>query len=615
MTGYIHRRLHAALDPAWLAGPIFDKELRVASRRRRQYVLRFLYVLALTAFAGVVWLSVVPQQANGAFVQSVMAAAGQKIVMTVVLFQFFAAQILAIVLLSGAVSDEVYHRTLGILMTTPISSFQIVMGKLLSRLLQLVLLLAISLPMLAIVRVLGGVPWGYLLASLCVTLTAAIFAGSISLWFSIEHRAAYGVILRTLFTLVCLYLILPMALGAAAYYLLPKLGLVLNPSRSASMVGLGTLLTSLNPVASMLMITQQMSSPRGGVWFSLPLHCGFMLGASALVLGWSAGVVRKVALRQAIGISDCRLRIADSSPAANPQSAIRNPQSSGIHRLAGPPVAWKELRAPFIQGINSRNSYIGFAVTVAALALTYWGSAHEGSLDMDFTHLAYVTLFLFIGGLINIVFAATRITTEKETQSWSLLLATPLSDWEILLGKAVSAFRRCLPIWGLLAGHVVLFVLVGYIHLAALLHLLLLVAWLTVFITGAGLYFSARLRRTTSAVVASFALAFGLWVIGPILGGLVGVLGGRADWLARYLWAHPVIQTQLIMTGGAGVQNAGASWRSLSYETRAVFHWGPEAMGVGTVTGILAGVAALYIVAGLLFFWRAKCCLRKKVFG
>jgi hypothetical protein len=37
-------------NPLRLAGPIFDKELRVASRRRRTYVLRFVYVGVLTLF-------------------------------------------------------------------------------------------------------------------------------------------------------------------------------------------------------------------------------------------------------------------------------------------------------------------------------------------------------------------------------------------------------------------------------------------------------------------------------------------------------------------------------------------------------------------------------------
>ncbi len=621
MTSQIVGRLHAVLDPAWLTGPIFGKELRVASRRRRQYVLRFLYILALTGFAGVVWLSAVQYEGNASFVQSRMAAAGQRIVTTIVFFQFFAMQILAVVLLSSAVSDEVYHRTLGILMTTPINSLQIVMGKLLSRLLQLVLLLVISLPMLAIVRVLGGVPWGYLLSSLCITLTAAIFAGSISLLFSIRNRHAYGVIVRTMFTLACLYFVLPTLLGFAAAYFFSRAGINLG-AQSGAVTVLGPIVVSLNPISSMAAITERMFSPRGPTMFSLPLHCGFMLCLSALVLGRAMTVVRRVALRQAVGQgpedrrrkTDDRRRKADGAKWREPLPSVLRPPSSVVRRVVGPPVVWKELRAPFIQGIDSRNSYIGLAMAIVALVLTYLTLVPSKSLNEDFTHITYVMLFVFIGGLINIVFSATRITTEKESQAWPLLLSTPLSDWDILLGKAVSAFRRCLPIWGLLAGHMLLFTLAGYIHPAAILHLLALVAWLTCFITGSGLYFSARFARTTSAVVASFALVVGLWVIGPILAGLMGVMGGQKDVLATYLWTHPTFQTQLIMTGAAGWQNAQASWGSLRYATEALFHSDRAAMGVGRVTCILTAIAAAYILAGLVFFWRAKCCLRRRIF-
>jgi ABC-type transport system involved in multi-copper enzyme maturation permease subunit len=620
MTSQIVRRLHTLFDPAWLTGPIFGKELRVASRRRRQYVLRFLYVLALTMFVTVVWLSVVRYEGNASFVQSRMASAGQQIVTTIVFFQFVAMQILAIVLLSSAVSDEVYHRTLGILMTTPINSLQIVMGKLLSRLLQLVLLLVISLPMLAIVRVLGGVPWGYLLSTLCLTLTAALFAGSISLLFSIRNRHAYGVIIRTMFTLACLYFVLPTLFGFAVAYFFSRAGINLG-SRAGAVTVLGPVVVSLNPISSMAALTERMFSPGGPTMFSLPLHCGFMLCLSALVLGRAMTVVRRVALRQAVGQQESegkKVRRKEgrsvrpshrltSSPSSRPPSLPR--------RVVGPPVVWKELRAPFIQGIDSRNSYIGLAMAIVALVFTYLVQAPSKSLNEDFTHITYVTLFVFIGGLINIVFSATRITTEKESQAWPLLLATPLSDWDILLGKAVSAFRRCLPIWGLLAGHMLLFTLAGYIHPVAILHLLLLVAWLTCFLTGSGLYFSARFARTTAAVVASFALVVGLWVIGPILAGVMSVMGGQKDVLATYLlWVHPGAQTQLIMTGAAGWQNAQASWGSLEYATEALSHSGRAAMSAGRVTSILALIAAAYILAGLLFFWRAKCCLRRRIF-
>ncbi|MCL5278999.1 MAG: ABC transporter permease [Planctomycetes bacterium] len=601
------------LSPLRLVGPLAVKELRVASRRRRQYALRFLYIAALTAFVGVVWLGVVPYEGNASLVQSRMAAAGQRIVTTIVFFQFFAMQILAIVLLSSAVSDEIYHRTLGILMTTPINSLQIVMGKLLSRLLQLILLLALSLPMLAIVRVLGGVPWGYLLSSLCITLTAAIFAGSLSLLFSIRNRHAYGVIIRTMFTLACLYFVLPALFGFTAAYLFSRAGVNLG-SRAGAMMVLGPIVVSLNPISSMAAITSRMFSPSGPSMFSLSVHCAFMLSLSALVLGRAMTIVRRVALRQAVGIADCGSRIADLRGKANPQSEIRNPKSGSVRRVVGPPLVWKELRAPFIQGIDSRNSYIGLAMAIVGLVFTYLVGAQSKSLTEDFTHITYVMLFVFIGGLINIVFSATRITTEKESQAWPLLLATPLSDWDILLGKAVSAFRRCLPIWGLLAGHVLLFTLAGYIHPVAVFHLLALVTWLTCFLTGSGLYFSARFARTTSAVVASFALVIGLWVIGPILAGLMGVMGGKNDVLATYLWSHPAVQTQLIMTGATGAQNAGTSWRSLRYATAAVFHTGREEMNVGRVTCLLMAIAVAYILAGLFFFWRAKCCLRRRIF-
>jgi hypothetical protein len=68
------------------------------------------------------------------------------------------------------------------------------------------------------------------------------------------------------------------------------------------------------------------------------------------------------------------------------------------------------------------------------------------------------------------------------------------------------------------------------------------------------------------------------------------------------------------MTGAAGSNNAQASWGSLRYATQALFQSGREAMGVGRVTYILTAIAVAYVLAGLFFFWRAKCCLRRRIF-
>ena len=82
---------------AWLTGPIFDKEMRVSSRRRRNYVLRFLYIGLFTFMAAVLWMDRVTQTATSGYTPvyqvSRMASAGQQIITAVLWFQFFAAQI------------------------------------------------------------------------------------------------------------------------------------------------------------------------------------------------------------------------------------------------------------------------------------------------------------------------------------------------------------------------------------------------------------------------------------------------------------------------------------------------------------------------------------------
>ena len=449
------------LTLSWLTGPIFDKELRVSSRRRRNYVLRFAYLVLLSAFVILVWFAAVSVQKS---ISSPTRAAqsslaGIAIVAAIVNFQFWATQLLAVVMLSAAISDEIHSRTLGILMTTPINSFQIVMGKLLSRLLQLILLMAITVPLLALVRVFGGVPWNYVFTGFCITLTALIFAGSLSLYFSIHSRHAHFVILKTVFTLACLYGFFP-AIIIAIFQLRRQAVLIQN---------FFPYLMLFNPVAVMQSATMSMISPaaRAFTIFPWPIHCALMLGASALMLAWSTKIVRRVALRQAAGqIDDSltarRTRARSQSPSSTPE------HTAAIRYVTGSPIIWKELRSPIIQGAAGRNSAIGLLITIISLGITYAVFINNRCLDKDFTHVTYTLIFVGIGLIINTVLSATTITSEKETSSWPILLTTPLNDWHILLGKAFGVFRRCLPVWALLAGHVILFIFIGYIHPIAL---------------------------------------------------------------------------------------------------------------------------------------------------
>jgi len=616
MVAQMGRMTRMTLDPTWLAGPIFDKELRVSSRRRRNYSLRFFYILVLAFFVVMVWMSRVDVQGNAIVQQSRMAEAGKAIVRTVVLFQFVAMQILAAIMLSNAISDELYHRTLGLLMTTPVNSFQIVMGKVLSRLLQLVQLLAITFPILAIVRVLGGVSWEYLLSSMCITLTAAVFAGAVSLLISIRNRRSYAVILQTLFLLFSFYCILPMVIGA--FYGRGPAG-VSFISYLFGGTPLATVLLNCSPVGGMWVTTTNMLSPVATpVPYFWPLQCLVTLSLAILLLACATVVVRKVALRQATGQLEpwSKPRRAKRKAVAVANGEPEDTYLGSIKRVMGPPVIWRELRAPFIQGVDNRNNYIGLAITIGTLLITYASWARAKYLDESFVHTTYVLLFGFLGTVVNVVFATTRITSEKESQSWLLLLATPLSDTEILLGKAVSAIRRCVPLWGLLAGHVILFILVGYIHVAALIQLPMVIAWVTVFVTGTGLYFGTRFKRTTSAVVAGFSLILGLWAVGPVLAGVVTVAAPRSQMPTMYMWTHPAIQAQVIMEALGGRQTADRPLWQIYYDSsHLVYHPRDASLQFWLATQILALVSGLYILVGLLFFWRAKCRLRRSVFA
>jgi ABC-2 type transport system permease protein len=601
-------RLSKILNPAWMTGPIFDKELRVSSRRRRNYALRLLYLAGLTVLLVLVWLSAVRYGGSAAVYVSQMAEAAKAIITAIIVFQFLAAQLIAVVMLSTSISDEIYHRTLGLLMTTPINGLQIVMGKLFSKLLQIILLLALSLPLLALVRVFGGVPWDYVISGLCMTVTAAIFAGSLSLYFSMSSRSAYVVILKTIFVLGFLYAFIP-AIGGVFLR-----GIFLRSLRAGSPNILLPLLLHTNPLAAMWFITMMMLTPAAGPWFpffSWPVHCAVMLAASALVLARSVQIVRVVALRQAAGqldYSSKQTRAKHKNPVAG---STKLPESDElVRRVEGSPIIWKELRAPTIQGPTAKNSVIGLAVTIVALLMTYLAGEMQDCLDRDFAQTSYTLLFLTLGVIVQMVLSAACITREKESQCWPILLATSIDDWHILLGKAFAVFRRCLPIWLLLAGHIMLFVAVGYIHPIAILHLPMLVVWVVVFVTGAGLYFSARFKRTTTAVVANFALALILWAVIPLLLLLEAQILRRhgVGILRLCLAANPFVQAGVIMTAAGGRYNAYTTLSGLIYK------WPYASHRLAYTTLIMFVTMLTYTVVGVLFAWRAKARFRKGIF-
>ena len=140
---------------------IIVKELRGRMRGRRAFIIITLHVLLLAVFA---WMFMrILEESNSA---DVVRRAGQLRVRDdrprasssgSCCVQTLMVAVLAPAATAGAISSEREHQTLELLAVTPISSLAIVLGKLVSALAWLFVLILASIPVTALVFVFGGV--------------------------------------------------------------------------------------------------------------------------------------------------------------------------------------------------------------------------------------------------------------------------------------------------------------------------------------------------------------------------------------------------------------------------------------------------------------------------
>jgi ABC-type transport system involved in multi-copper enzyme maturation permease subunit len=495
-------------------------------------------------------------------------------------------------MLSTSISDEIDNNTLGLLMTTPINSFKIVMGTLFSKLLQIILLLAISLPVLAIVRIFGGVPWDYIISSLCITLATLIFVSSLSMFFSIYFRKAYVVIIMTILTLGVLFALLPFLC-----FMMFK--------ETMSDDKLTSIIFQANPYGIMMFNTIFMENPRslGRIFFSWPLHCAIMLVSSIVLLSVSVIKVRKVALLQATGQLGRFSRIKPANGAVKSR-----PNTSAVRPVGKLAFLWKELRTPLF-GRGKITAMIVISTFLILLLMIYVLVAIEDGLDDQEVQASFLVILGCVGGLFAIILPAASITSEKESRCWPLILTTTLSDWQILLGKIIGTLRRCAPTWFLMFGHLILFTLAGYIHPVALIHIPVLVTWIIIFFLGTGIYFSSLFKHTTTAVIMNFTFAAVIWGLVPILMLLfAGVTRTSDNYAESYMNINPLFQVVVILDGTCGRSCARRSVTELHYS------WVRNGRSAVESTGLLLSSMLGYMLIGSLFAWRAKCRFRKNIF-
>jgi ABC-type transport system involved in multi-copper enzyme maturation permease subunit len=164
-------------------GAVGVKELRGRMRGRRAFVIISLYLVLLAGFAWMVELIMERTYATGFGGNATFATAaiGQGIFVSILMLETLLVAFLAPMATAGAISLEREKQTLEMLAATPITSVAIVVGKLLSALIYVWLLIAASIPLTAVVFVFGGVAPDDLLHGYLVLIVTALGLGAFGL--------------------------------------------------------------------------------------------------------------------------------------------------------------------------------------------------------------------------------------------------------------------------------------------------------------------------------------------------------------------------------------------------------------------------------------------------
>ncbi len=497
-------------------GPVFEKELRVTARRKRTYLLRVAYVGLL------LFVLFVVNEAAGIFSHgrqsavayaSELAELGYTFFCTFAVFSTVAMCMVGPILTSGAISEERTRKTIEVLMTTPLSAWQIVGGKLFSRLLVALTLIGLSVPILAIVRLMGGVEIEQIIAVISICTATVVATASLGLLVSAYTMRAWVAIILSYAILAVIYLLLPAVMA--------------HHSGRTSLV-------ACNPFAAVVTAIE----PRifsGSVdwrWF-VASH----IGAGFLLTFWTARVLRRrqrtpqsatdtfagpADSRRAAGVpvaaaglaggeGDLNATTRPSTPALgdDPLAGVQNAPRRKRAPVYDNPVLWRELRRPTFRSIAHRVAAIVFGGLV--LALIYNVASHNGNQEFCIS-MAYIYNLLFMVQIC--VLSATAISQETESDTWRLLLTTPLSGSQIVFGKVGGVLRRSVLLLVIIALHMVVFAPAKYGTIEDGAAALLMIFSANALFSATGLMFSLLFRRSSTAAMLNMAMPAVLYIGG-----------------------------------------------------------------------------------------------------
>lgn len=535
-------------------GPVFTREVTIAPRRERTFIARSVYGGLLLLLVSTAWLVMTGTQLitdTGDFSRFGAALFQLLAPLQLVMMLFFAA-----VLSAGAVAQEKDRKTLLLLLLTHLSNSELVLGKLLASLLEVLLFLVISLPIFLFTALLGGVSYPQIIKVLLVTLFGMLACGSLGscmalwrdktfqaisatvlilvLWLGVWQAVAYGVFGSTIFGVSAEALASAMSPWRAVFTAMKPV--VASDAESV----FAPIFASILSLFAITVLVNLWAIARVRVWNP---SREVRIGAAPEEDTWRKEAVAQRLEREAI---ERKNALSGTLAAANPyddltqnlfaQEAehpdhtaaadervidpvtgkmIMDPSISAapgkVRAVWDNPIIWREIRTKAYgrRALIIRLVYLLlFAMSAYALH-TLFSAAAAPSMSQIAGPL--VPLLILSMLLVNAQ-AVTSLTSERDGGTFTLLLVSDISPKEFVWGKLGGTFFNmkeivmaplllCGYIWflGALSPLNALFLFVG-----------LLVLYF--FVAMVGVHIGMQYVNTRSAVATSLGVAFFLFV-------------------------------------------------------------------------------------------------------
>jgi ABC-type Na+ efflux pump permease subunit len=514
--------LLAVVRLGWLPllGPVFSYDLTRTTRRGRYAVLRavyavglFLFIFALYRAQNALDRGPWPPPTGG------MARFAENFCYTFLAAQFLAVALLTPAYVAGAVAEEKDRRTLEFLLATDLRDREIVLGKMASRVANLLLLVLTGLPILSLTQLWGGVDFGLLLAAFVCTGLTLLSLSAVSMVASVYCRKAREAVVLT-------YLIAFGYVGISVLVhlltLFPRI-IAVELTRGAHPYTVGDLVTAIGAGNPGLFAFGLYGDVRTGVPLQESLtgrtshYAIFHLLVTVIFTGWAVLRLRPLAL-------------LDGPVKAKPRRRWRW-RLGWRPRPGRRPLLWKEVWAEPGLTFNWFGKAILLLIVLASFVPAVWLAAdfvRRSGDSWEFTvpQLARpINVWVRVVGtlvacltLLGVaVRAASSISGERDRQTFDSLLTAPVESNSLLFAKWLGSVLSVRRAWLWLCLVWVLGSATGGLYGPTVPWLLLAWAVYAGFLAVLGLWFSmtckTTLRATVWTLLSAAALGVGHWYL------------------------------------------------------------------------------------------------------